>query len=61
MKFVGLMLLGGIIFLGGLTLFSRKLLYFTTQVSKSRLAYLKTNFDQVKEITIPIEGKGYLH
>ncbi len=61
MKFVGLMLLVGIVFLGGLKLFSRKLLYFPTQVSKSRLAYLKTNFDRVKEITIPIEGKGSLH
>ncbi len=61
MKFVGLLLIIGLVILGGLKLFSRKLLYFPTPVSKSRLAYLKTGFDQVREITIPIEEKRELH
>jgi pimeloyl-ACP methyl ester carboxylesterase len=61
MKFIGFILIGGIVIIGGLMLFSRKLLYFPTPVSGARLAYLKSGFDQVREITIPIEKKGSLH
>ncbi len=61
MKFVVAALLAGLIILGGLKLFSRKLLYFPTRVSRPRLAYLKTSFDQVGEISIPIGEKGHLH
>ena len=61
MKSVVLMLIVGIVLLGGLKLFSRKLLYFPTPVGQSRLEYLRTNFDRVKEIIIPIEENGQLH
>jgi len=61
MRFVVVAFLAGLIILGGLKLFSRKLLYFPTKVSRARLAYLKTSFDQAEEILIPIGEKGHLH
>jgi pimeloyl-ACP methyl ester carboxylesterase len=61
MKIVGMILVAGIVLLGGLKLFSRKLLYFPVKVSPARLAYLAGSFDKVKEITIPIEGNRHLH
>ncbi len=61
MKFVGVVFIAGIFILVGLKLFSRKLLYFPAPVSSSRLAYLKTSFDQVTQIFIPIGDQGGLH
>ena len=61
MKFVGVVFIAGIFILVGLKLFSRKLLYFPAPVSSSRLAYLKTGFDPVKEISIPIGNEEFLH
>jgi uncharacterized protein len=61
MKTLGVALIIGIVLLVGLKLFSRKLLYFPDSVSISRLDYLEKNFDQVREITIPIEKKISLH
>jgi pimeloyl-ACP methyl ester carboxylesterase len=61
MKFVGIMIIAGIVMLGGLRFFSRKLLYFPAPVSKARLAQLKTGFDQVKEISISIGEKKSVH
>ncbi len=53
--------IAGVVILAGLKLFSRKLLYFPAPVSSSRLAYLKTGFDPVKEISIPIGNEEFLH
>ena len=61
MKFVGMMFIAGVVIFGGLKLFSRKLLYFPTPVSRSRLAYLKESFVQVKEISFSTGEKGHLH
>jgi fermentation-respiration switch protein FrsA (DUF1100 family) len=61
MKFLGMVFLAGVLILVGLKLFSRKLLYFPVQVSQSRLAYLKENFDQVQEISVSIGEKGHVH
>jgi pimeloyl-ACP methyl ester carboxylesterase len=61
MKFIGLVLIVSIVMLVGLRLFSRKLLYFPTPVSRSQLAHVKKSFTRVKEITIPMEEKGILH
>ncbi|MCP3942643.1 MAG: alpha/beta hydrolase [Desulfobacteraceae bacterium] len=61
MKIVGLVLMAAVVLFAGLKFFSRKLLYFPTPVSNSRLAYLKKSFNQVQQIIIPIEKKGSLH
>ncbi|MBU0973381.1 MAG: hypothetical protein KKC20_22250, partial [Proteobacteria bacterium] len=61
MKFFGMMLLAGIVVLAGLKIFARKLLYFPSPVSNARLEYLKTSFEAVQEISIPIDKNGQLH
>jgi pimeloyl-ACP methyl ester carboxylesterase len=61
MKLIVLIMMVGLVFLGGLFFFSRKLLYFPAPVSNGRLEYLRTEFEQVEEISIPVEKKIILH
>lgn len=57
MKPVGLLILGILILLGGLTLFSRKLLYFPTTLDAGRLEHIHQTLENAEELLVPV-GQG---
>lgn len=61
MKLMGVILFSGIVILGGLYFFSRKLLYFPASIGKARLEKMKTAFPEVREIRVPLGEGEVLH
>ena len=61
MKLIFLITIVTLFFLGALFLFSRKLLYFPAPVGNERLGYIRTELEQVEELSIPVGGKTILH
>lgn len=61
MKLIFILLISGVLALGGLKLFSRKLLYFPQPLELSRLEDLKTYGDRVKEWTLVRSEDVTLH
>lgn len=61
MKFMGFILVSGIVILGGFYFFSRKLLYFPASVGNARMEQMKTAFQEVREIRVSLAEGEVLH
>ena len=61
MKIIGYLLLATLLFLCGLAVFSRRLLYFPAAMERGRLEYIQHHFNTVEEVTVPAQQGVVLH